>query len=100
MAENADELAFADAERDAIEDRDAPIGGGEIEDLLRQLKRKRRLAVVLVEQNLDFIKTLSERVLIIQKGRILREVATDALGERALIGEFVGIDATEGTRMP
>ncbi len=70
----------------------------EIEALLRQMKSKRRLTVILVEQNLDFIKTLSERVLIIQKGRILREVAADALGERALIGEFVGIEATEGTR--
>ncbi len=63
----------------------------EIAERLASLQRERGLTVVLVEQNLDFIKTLSGRVLIIQKGRLVREVAPDALGERALVGEFVGI---------
>ena len=38
----------------------------------RRSARKRGLAIVLVEQNLEFIRRLSDRVLIIQKGRITR----------------------------
>jgi branched-chain amino acid transport system ATP-binding protein len=48
------------------------------------------LAVILVEQNLDFIRALSDRVLIIQKGRILREVAPAVLDAPAIISEFIG----------
>ena len=41
----------------------------EIVDLLRLLRRQRGLTMLLVEQNVDFIKALSDRVLLIQKGR-------------------------------
>jgi urea ABC transporter ATP-binding protein UrtE len=61
-----------------------------IADKLAGLRQKRRLAVILVEQNLDFIKALSDRVLIIQKGRILREVAPAGLDAPAIISEFIG----------
>jgi branched-chain amino acid transport system ATP-binding protein len=47
--------------------------------------------MILVEQNLDFIAALSQRILIIQKGTITREVTPDHLGDASLVGEFVGI---------
>jgi ABC-type branched-subunit amino acid transport system ATPase component len=46
--------------------------------------------MILVEQNLDFIKGLSDRVLVIQKGRILRAVEPAALDDPAMISEFIG----------
>lgn len=46
----------------------------EIMDLLRDLNEKRGVAVVLVEQSLDFITSLSDRVLILQKGVIVDEI--------------------------
>ena len=52
---------------------------------------KRGLTMILVEQNLDFIAALSQRILIIQKGAITREVAPAELGDASLVGEFVGI---------
>jgi branched-chain amino acid transport system ATP-binding protein len=61
-----------------------------IADKLAGLRQKRRLAVILVEQNLDFIRALSDRVLIIQKGRILREVSPAVLDAPAIISEFIG----------
>lgn len=64
----------------------------EIIELLARLKQSRHLTVVLVEQNLDFIAALSERILLIQKGRITREVAPDSLHDPDLIGEFVGVE--------
>jgi branched-chain amino acid transport system ATP-binding protein len=63
----------------------------EIVETLRRLRLKNGFTTILVEQNLDFIAALSERVLIIQKGRITQEVQPDHLGDAALVGEFIGI---------
>ncbi|MBV8448228.1 MAG: ABC transporter ATP-binding protein [Hyphomicrobiales bacterium] len=66
-----------------------------IEEIVETLSRlrvaNRRLTMILVEQNLDFIAQLSQRILVIQKGRITQEVRPDALRDANLIGEFVGI---------
>ena len=68
-----------------------PLPADEIVETLSALRERRRLTVVLVEQNLDFIAALSERVLIIQKGVITREVTPAELSNPDLVGEFVGI---------
>jgi branched-chain amino acid transport system ATP-binding protein len=61
-----------------------------IADKLAGLREKHGLTVILVEQNLDFIKALSDRVLIIQKGRIVREVLPAELDDPAMVSEFIG----------
>jgi branched-chain amino acid transport system ATP-binding protein len=63
----------------------------EIIDTLREIGRQRGLTVLLVEQNLNFIASLSQRVLILQKGRITREVPPEIARDRAMIDEFVGM---------
>ena len=65
----------------------------EIIETLHALRASHHLTVVLVEQNLKFIAALSQRVLIIQKGQITQEVTPDAIGDPALIAEFVGMAA-------
>ncbi|RAI60549.1 ABC transporter ATP-binding protein [Roseicella frigidaeris] len=55
--------------------------------------RRRGLAVLLVEQNLDFIQALADRILMIHRGRITREIPPTALGDPALVQEFVGTSA-------
>jgi branched-chain amino acid transport system ATP-binding protein len=63
----------------------------EIIETLQRLRANSALTMILVEQNLDFIAALSQRILIIQKGAITREVQPEALGDASLVGEFVGI---------
>ena len=63
----------------------------EIVETLQRLREKSGLTMILVEQNLDFIAALSQRILIIQKGTITREVQPDDLHNASLVGEFVGI---------
>jgi len=63
----------------------------EIIETLQRLKAKSGLTVILVEQNLDFIAALSERILLIQKGAITREVTPEQLSNPDLVGEFVGM---------
>ena len=63
----------------------------EITERLLALRAAGDLTVVLVEQNLDFIRALSKRVLIIHRGRITREVEAEQLTDPALIAEFLGL---------
>ena len=63
----------------------------EIVEVLLRLRDNRGLTMILVEQNLDFIAALSQRILIIQKGTITSEVAPGDLGGAGLVGEFIGI---------
>jgi urea ABC transporter ATP-binding protein UrtE len=60
----------------------------EIVDLLKLLRLRRGLTILLVEQNIDFIKALSDRVLLIQKGAIVREFATQEISDAAAMGDF------------
>jgi branched-chain amino acid transport system ATP-binding protein len=63
----------------------------EIVQTLIRLRAKGGLGMILVEQNLDFIAALSQRVLIIQKGTIVRSARPDELHDIGLMGEFIGI---------
>jgi ABC-type branched-subunit amino acid transport system ATPase component len=61
--------------------------------LLRGLRERHRLAIVLVEQNLDFLRALSDRIVVLEKGRLVREArANDAAAMAALVesAEFAG----------
>jgi branched-chain amino acid transport system ATP-binding protein len=63
----------------------------EIVETLQRLQARSGLTMILVEQNFDFIAALSQRILIIQKGAITREVLPGELGDPHLVGEFIGI---------
>jgi len=63
----------------------------EIVEVLLRLRDNSGLTMILVEQNLDFIAALSQRVLIIQKGMITREARPSDLGDPGLVGEFIGV---------
>jgi len=63
----------------------------EIVETLQNLRSKGGLTMILVEQNLDFIAALSERVLIIQKGAIVHSAKPDELHGHGLVNEFIGV---------
>ncbi|MCQ4159297.1 ABC transporter ATP-binding protein [Roseomonas sp. GC11] len=65
----------------------------EIVETLLALRRSRDITILLVEQKLDFIAALAQRILIIQKGAITRETTPEAVQDPALIAEFVGMAA-------
>jgi branched-chain amino acid transport system ATP-binding protein len=63
----------------------------EIAETLLGLRSRGGLTMILVEQNLDFIATLSERVLIIQKGVIVHSAEPGELHGHGLVNEFIGV---------
>ena len=62
----------------------------EIIELLQQLNKRTGISIVLVEQSLDFITALSDRVMLIQKGSIVGEISGSEASNSALIEEFTG----------
>ena len=59
-------------------------------ELLKRLNTEQGLTVVLVEQNLEFITSLSDRVLLLQKGYITGEVGDGQSSDSELIEGFLG----------
>jgi urea ABC transporter ATP-binding protein UrtE len=56
------------------------------------LSRRQGLAVLLVEQNLDFASTLASRAYLMVKGQISREVATSEIADNAeILHEYMGV---------
>jgi branched-chain amino acid transport system ATP-binding protein len=64
----------------------------EILEILIGLHRYQGLAIVVVEQSLDFIRRLSDRILLIEKGMIMDEVLPDALKQSTALGSFVAAE--------
>ena len=69
----------------------------QIAENLAALRAAHGLTVVLVEQNLDFTAALSTRVLLIQKGEIVRALPPESLRDSEIIEEFVGVGAGADT---
>jgi len=68
----------------------------EIAAVMGELRARRKLTVVLVEQNLDFIAALAERVLILQKGEITRQVDSRDLENAEIMSAYTGFGAPAG----
>lgn len=64
-----------------------------IAESLQKLHAERGLTILLVEQNLDFISALAQRLLILQRGVIVRELPPEAARNAEMIGEFTGMSA-------
>ena len=61
-----------------------------MEEKLAQLAHEHGLAIILVEQNLEFITTLADRIVVLQKGRIAGVVEEPGSVDDGLIAEFTG----------
>jgi urea transport system ATP-binding protein len=64
----------------------------EILEILIGLHRHQGLAIVVVEQSLDFIRRLSDRILLIEKGMIMGEVLPEALKQSTALASFVAAE--------
>jgi ABC-type branched-subunit amino acid transport system ATPase component len=64
----------------------------EILEILVGLHRHQGLAVIVVEQSLEFIRSLSQRTLLIEKGVITCEVPPESLGQANALGRFLAAE--------
>lgn len=72
----------------------------EMEETLLRLRKSRGLTILLVEQNFDFISALADRVLILERGKIIAEFDGASLNDPGQIEEFLGFGGVRRTRGP
>jgi branched-chain amino acid transport system ATP-binding protein len=65
----------------------------EIAATLVSLRERLGLTIVLVEQNLDFIASVSQRVLVIKRGQLGAEIPREHLADLAVMSEYTGVHA-------
>lgn len=70
----------------------------EIGETLLRLREGRGLSILLVEQNLDFISELPDRVLVIERGRITGELQKSDLSDQAKVDQYLGFGTARSTR--
>ena len=71
----------------------------DIAEHLESLRTERGISIILVEQNLEFITELSDRILLLQKGVVTGEVDA-AADDPELIAEFTGFGAGRRSAAP
>jgi urea ABC transporter ATP-binding protein UrtE len=59
--------------------------------LLRGLTREERLTVVVVEQNLDLIRAMADRCLVIEKGAVVAEILPEELADPAVAARYLAV---------
>lgn len=70
----------------------------EMSETLLKLRQERGLSILLVEQNFDFIADLSDRVLVLERGRITGELSRGDLSDQSKVDQFLGFGAARSTR--
>jgi branched-chain amino acid transport system ATP-binding protein len=63
----------------------------QIAEHLYELSAKQRLAILLVEQNLQLVGRIAHRVVVMRKGRLVSELSLGDLANPAIVKELLGI---------
>jgi amidase len=68
----------------------------EIGELLASLREKQRLSMLIVEQNLELVLDVASRIVLVERGRITRELDVGAV-QGGAIAELVGLGGARST---
>ena len=60
-------------------------------DIIEELNAKKNIAILLVEQNVDFALKLSKRGYILEKGRVVCEGPIDIIKEDSIVKSYLAI---------
>jgi branched-chain amino acid transport system ATP-binding protein len=63
----------------------------EMEAKIAAINRARGLAIVLVEQNIEFAAALARRVYVMEKGRIAREISPEHVMDEDIVREYLAV---------
>jgi branched-chain amino acid transport system ATP-binding protein len=63
----------------------------QIAEHLCELSAKQKLAILLVEQDLQLVKKIADRVVVMRKGKLISELSRADLADRMIIKELLGV---------
>jgi urea ABC transporter ATP-binding protein UrtE len=81
------ELLLLDEPSDGVQ----PSIVQEIGDFVVELNQKERLAVLIVEQNIDLIQKVASRAYVLDKGRVVRTLEREEIRNTERLAEFLAI---------
>ena len=70
----------------------------EIGKILSRLKAEARLAIVIVEQNLDLVLDVATRIAVLERGRIARQFGPEEVGAGSALVDALGLGSVRMTR--
>ena len=70
----------------------------EIGEILSRLKAEARLAIVIVEQNLDLVLDVATRIAVLERGRIERQFGPEEVGAGSALVDALGLGSVRMTR--
>jgi len=70
----------------------------EIGQLLSRLRKDAKLAIVIVEQNLDLVLDVATQIAVLERGRVQREFSAHEMGAGAALVEALGLGSVRVTR--
>ncbi|MDR5761431.1 ABC transporter ATP-binding protein [Caballeronia sp. LZ035] len=65
----------------------------EIMETLAQLRERHGIAILLVEQDIDFLRALSDRILVIERGEIIAEFPSGSMSTEDIAHRYGGLGA-------
>jgi ABC-type branched-subunit amino acid transport system ATPase component len=63
----------------------------EIEAKIASISRARGLAILLVEQNIEFAAALARRIYVMEKGRVAREILPENVMDEDIVREYLAV---------
>jgi urea ABC transporter ATP-binding protein UrtE len=84
---NGPDLLLLDEPSDGVQ----PSIVAEIGDIILDLNRRRRLTVLIVEQNIELVQKVAARAYVLDKGRVVRTLDRDGLAHTDGLAEFLAI---------
>jgi amidase len=70
----------------------------EIGKILSRLKAEAKLAIVIVEQNLDLVLDVATRIAVLERGRIARQFGPEEVGAGSALVDALGLGSVRMTR--
>lgn len=84
---NGPDLLLLDEPSDGVQ----PSIVEEIGDIIIELNRQRKVAVLMVEQNIDLVQKVASRAHVLDKGRVVRTLERQELQDTERLAEFLAI---------
>ena len=72
----------------------------EIGQILSRLKSEARLAIAIVEQNLDVVLDVATKIAVLERGRVERQFGPDEIGAGGALVDALGLGSVRMTRGP
>jgi rhamnose transport system ATP-binding protein len=71
----------------------------QVHDMMRNLARKKRLAILMVSSDLQEVLAVSDRILVVARGRVVADIPADTATQESVMAAATQVPATGGAQV-